>query len=129
MSVAVDPTSIVVQTNDGEYDPDYHTTEANLNTQYAHAIAYSAPQGFYSAGAGRAFIPGSNEPDEGNIWLEWLTYMLSLSNAPQTVCTAYGICENIFPREGTRGVSLIFASGNHGVGEGNCMADNCGSKM
>ena len=130
------PDYTVVHINDGVYDPDHPTTEANLNMQYAQAITYPTPHVFYSTGGGGEFIPESNEPADGDIWLEWLFYMLTDPNIPQTVCTTYGIREDYLPLEyaetvcdmfaelGALGVSVNFASGDHGVGEGDCIVDD-----
>ncbi len=80
------------------------------------------------------FIPGSNEPATGDMlgdmWLEWLNYMRGQPNVPQTISTPYGINENLLPLEYATmlcnlfaqlcacGVSVIFPSGDFGVGKG-----------
>lgn len=102
--------------------------EANLDVQYARAITEDIPNVYYSTG-GRPPIVGSgtntNEP-----YLEFLDYLLGLPAAslPQTVSISYGddestvplsyatqVC-NLFSQLGARGVSVLVASGDSGVG-------------
>ncbi|KAH8986036.1 subtilisin-like protein [Lactarius hatsudake] len=120
--------------NGGGYDPSHPASEANLGMQYSQAIAYPTPHTFYSTG-GEMYI-NNNKPKADDVWLAWLVYMLSQTNVPQTISTPYGDTENALPLEytttlcnlfaqlGLRGASVIFASGNDGVGEGNCLADD-----
>jgi tripeptidyl-peptidase-1 len=68
-----------------------------------------------------------NEP-----YLDWLNFMLGGSSIPQTISTSYGddeqtvpedyatsVC-NLFAQLGSRGSSVLFASGDDGVGGGVC---------
>ena len=131
----------VKKVNNGGYEPNSPTTEGNLNIQWAQAMAYPTPHTFYSTGGEMLFIPGTNEPAEGDMWLEWLKYMLLLEKVPQTISTSYAVPEKIMPKEyattlcnmfaqlGSRGVSLLFASGNDGVGNGDCKADDGSGKI
>ncbi|KIW28044.1 uncharacterized protein PV07_07732 [Cladophialophora immunda] len=111
------------------------TAEGNLDVQYAVALARGTPVVYYST-AGRAPMladldqptpaqNGSNEP-----YLDQLHYLLSLNNSdlPDVLTTSYAEDEQTVPfdwaREvclafsflGLRGVSVIFASGDTGVG-------------
>ncbi|KAF8267626.1 subtilisin-like protein [Lactarius quietus] len=132
-------TFTVVPINNGVFDlsvPRLPTTEGSLNVQWAQAIAYPTPLTFYSTGGDVLVTPVDNEPATGDMWLEWLKYMLTLEKVPQTISTSYAIPENIFPLEytktlcnmfaqlGARGVSLVFASGNNGVGDAACKAND-----
>ncbi|KAH8986378.1 subtilisin-like protein [Lactarius akahatsu] len=129
-SDANDPTFLVVDINDSEYDPNKPGEEANLNMQYTQGIAWPTPHVFYSVGGlPREFVPDSytlvtnNDP-----FLEWLEVMISLDDVPQTISTSYGGDEQNFPPDhamslcelfkqlGARGVSILFASGDGGVG-------------
>jgi tripeptidyl-peptidase-1 len=61
---------------------------------------------------------------------QWLDYVLSQDEIPQTISTSYGDDEQTVPYSyamrvcagmasvGARGVSLLFSSGDHGVGDG-----------
>ncbi|KAI1858727.1 uncharacterized protein JN550_012477 [Neoarthrinium moseri] len=96
-------------------------TEANLDVQYARAITSDIPNEFYSVG-------GNN-----NQIYEYLSeYLLGLSAAerPNVISVSYGGDEssvtksvatttcNQFSQLGAAGVSILFASGDSGVGSG-----------
>ncbi|KAH9030363.1 subtilisin-like protein [Lactarius pseudohatsudake] len=134
---AEDATFRVVQVNGGKNDPSDPDMEGDLNMQYAQAMAYPTPLIFYSTGGEFASDNGTNEPAEGDPFLEWLNYMLSQEHVPQTVSMSYGALEKEFPLEytkklcnlfselGARGVSVLVPSGNDGVGEEEtCVADD-----
>ncbi|KAH9052982.1 subtilisin-like protein [Lactarius deliciosus] len=122
-------TYTVVQVNNGGYDPMNPGTEANMNVQYASGMAYPTPITYYSVGDGP---DGEDDP-----YLSWLNYMVDLDDAdiPQTISTSYANKETNWPLDharslcdlfmqlGARGVSVLFASGNDGVGEGDCMTN------
>jgi len=96
--------------------------------QYAQGLAYPTPHTFYSTGRG---------PDgQGDSFKPWLRYVLELDSIPLTISTSFAIDEKYCPQEyaielcdlfaqlGSRGVSVLFASGDHGVGEGNCVTED-----
>ncbi len=121
-----DATFTVVLVNGGVYDPRnlIPGDEANLNMQYAQGMAYPTRHIFYSLGRGP-----SGKEDWYNSWLE---YILDESIIPQTISISYGNYEKAYSRDdavylcslflqlGARGVSVLFASGNDGVGKGSC---------
>lgn len=104
-------------------------TEANLDVQYVRAITEHIPNVYYSTG-GRGLWLGSgsntNEP-----YLEFLNYLLALPDTglPNTLSISYGDDEqtvpddyantacNLFSQLGARGVSVLVASGDSGVGD------------
>jgi len=107
--------------------------EANLDVQYARAITKSIPNVFYSVGGRPPIVGGGTNTNEP--YLEFLNYLLGLSNAslPNTVSISYGddedtvpldyadnVC-NLFAQLGARGVSVLVASGDSGVGS-TCMS-------
>ncbi|KAH9035434.1 subtilisin-like protein [Lactarius hengduanensis] len=114
----------VVEIEGGGYNPGKPDPEANLNIQYTSVIAFPTPRIFYSTGG---------SPTLGDPYINWLDYMLDLSSVPQTVNTPYGMPEhtvspdyaiytcNLYLRLGARGASVLFSSGNNGVGRGNCL--------
>ncbi|KAH8995588.1 subtilisin-like protein [Lactarius hatsudake] len=116
--------------NGGGYDPDEPGDEANLDVQYASAMAYPTPIIFYSTG-GIAQTSDSGEPAPGDMFLESLEYLLEKPDIPQTISISYGTYEWAVPQEyttvlctlfaqlGARGVSVLFPAGDNGVGE-NC---------
>ncbi|KAJ7756000.1 tripeptidyl peptidase A [Mycena metata] len=94
--------------------------EANLDTQFAFGIAYPTPGIFWSTEGTRH----TNEP-----YLDWLDYILNSHQIPQTISTSYGDDEQTVPFTYARrvcqrfaslaaGVSVLFASGDGGVGDG-----------
>ncbi|KAI9459877.1 subtilisin-like protein [Lactarius psammicola] len=125
-SDAVDATYNVVQANNGGYDPSKPHEESNMDIQYAEAMAYPTPHTFYSIGQGPL---GKDDP-----FLSWLEFILKQESIPYTISTSYYVDESniskkyavhvcrLFAQLGARGVTVLFASGNDGVGEGNCVA-------
>lgn len=103
--------------------------EANLDVQYAAAITESIPNTFYSVGGSPPIVgsgANTNEP-----YLEFLNYLLALPTAslPNTISISYGddeatvplsyadnVC-NLFSQLGAKGVSVLVASGDSGVGD------------
>jgi len=124
-SDAADAMFTVEQVNNGGYDPTDPHEEANMDTQYAEAMAYPTPLIFYSAGKGPS---GKKDP-----LISWLKYILKQPSIPQTISVSYYYDENtvskadavymcrLFAQLGARGVSVLFPSGNDGVGDGNCV--------
>lgn len=129
---AVAATYTVEQVNNGGYDQRYPGEEANMNVQYAGAISFPTPQIFYSIGGWKEWSDDDGEPERGDAYLEWLRYILNEPTVPQTISISYGDPETDFPEEyvtflcklfarlGVRGVSVLVASGNEGVGSGAC---------
>ncbi|KAH9168821.1 subtilisin-like protein [Lactarius sanguifluus] len=133
-SDANDATFLVFDINDSGYDPNKPGEEANLNMQYTQGIAWPTPHVFYSIGG----VPGNFPPDSftpannNEPYLKWLDVMMSSEDVPQTITTSYGGIEQTFPPDyaaslcelfkqlGARGVSILFASGDEGVGDGDC---------
>ncbi|KAH9928380.1 tripeptidyl peptidase A [Fomitopsis serialis] len=130
---AINSTFDVIYINNGSNDQslDDAGVEANLDTQYAFGLSYPTPGTFYTTGGSPPFIPDditttdSNEP-----YIDWLAYIQSDPSPPQTISTSYGdneqtvpysyatrVCQE-FAQLSARGVSLIFSSGDDGVGDG-----------
>ncbi|KAH9178181.1 subtilisin-like protein [Lactarius sanguifluus] len=120
-------TYTVVQVNSGGYDPNNPGIEASVDVQYTSGMAYPTPIIYYSIGNG---LEGEDDP-----YLSWLGYMLNLdkTDIPQTISSSYANYETEFPLDhartvcdlfmqlGARGVSVLVASGDYGVGKGDCM--------
>ncbi|EHK25673.1 uncharacterized protein TRIVIDRAFT_31861 [Trichoderma virens Gv29-8] len=111
------------------------TGEANVDIQYAVSMAYDVPVRFYATGgANHDIIPDLDLSDTDNQalepYLEFASHLLSLDDdeLPKVVSISYGANEQLFPRSyaqqvcdmfgqlGTRGVSIVVASGNLGPG-------------
>lgn len=117
------------------------SVEASLDVQYAVSLAYDSLTTFYTT-AGRApFVPevGQSKDDESlnEPYLEQLHGLLNLPDEklPAILTTSYGEYEqtvprayslaacNLFAQLGARGVSVIFSSGDSGVG-GSCLTND-----
>ncbi|KAF7792844.1 hypothetical protein EIP86_003945 [Pleurotus ostreatoroseus] len=105
--------------------------EANLDTQFAFGLTFPTPATFFTTGGSPPFIPDIGTPTDTNEpYLDWLDFILSDPNPPQTISTSYADDEqtvpvsfaqracNGFAQLGARGVSLTFSSGDGGVGDG-----------
>ena len=69
-------------------------------------------------------------------YLDFLNYVGNLTTVPQTFTTSYGDYEQTVPKDyatsvcngfatlGARGVSIMFSSGDDGVGDGDCKSNN-----
>ena len=122
----------VERVNGGMYDPWHPGDEANLNMQYAQVIAYPTPVIYYSVGGDFHNDRITKKPTSSDSFFAWLTYLLDQKKIPQTISVSYGTYENMIPPEyattlcdlflelGTRGVSVLIASGDMGVGDGDC---------
>ncbi|KAH8997708.1 subtilisin-like protein [Lactarius hatsudake] len=123
-----DATFAVVKVNGGGYEPTHPNEEANMDIQYAEAMAYPTPHIFYSTGKG----PSGTD----NYFVSWLEFILGQENIPQTISISYNneersisreyavyVCE-LFAELGVRGVSVLVSSGNDGIGKGTCLRDD-----
>ncbi|KAH8997664.1 subtilisin-like protein [Lactarius hatsudake] len=114
----------VVEINDGGYDPTQPDKDISSAIQYTEAMAYPTPHVFYSVGRG---------PAMDDWFIVWLEFILNQRDIPQTISISYTYEEKSTSREyafyvcdmfailGVRGVSVLVASGNDGIGRGNCM--------
>ncbi|KAL9064217.1 MAG: hypothetical protein Q9161_009011 [Pseudevernia consocians] len=116
--------------------------EGNLNAETIIGLAYPIPVTAYNVGGRAPFqrsrfsTENKNEP-----YLEWLQYMLAQPDLPQVITTSYADEEQTVPywyakracqgfaQLGARGVSVLFASGDEGVGaDGMCWSNNGSNK-
>ncbi|KAH8983975.1 peptidase S8/S53 domain-containing protein [Lactarius hatsudake] len=122
----IDATYVVELYNGAGYDPNNPGMEANVDLQLSEGMSYPTPHIFYSIQAS----------ENGDVFLAWLDALLSRPSVPQTITTSYGDYEKLHPMEyatqicdlfaqlGARGASVLFSSGDHGVGEGDCKTDD-----
>ncbi|KAH8985684.1 subtilisin-like protein [Lactarius akahatsu] len=120
-------TYTVTRVNNGGYDPRRPAIEPNLDVQYAMAMTYPTPLIFYSTGFGRS--------NTGDWFLSFLGYFLRQRNGPKTISTSYCIDEKSYPLEyainvcnqfgklGLLGVSVLYATGDDGVGKDCTLSD------
>lgn len=114
--------------------PALNDVEANLDIQYAVAMSHDIPVTYYSTAGLGELVPDLDQPDiaagQNEPYLDFLTFLLSPNNTklPQTITTSYGeneqsvppryarkVC-SMFGELGARGVSVLFSSGDTGVG-------------
>ncbi|KAJ7126418.1 subtilisin-like protein [Mycena crocata] len=105
--------------------------EANLDVQFAFGLSFPIPSTFYSTAGRPPFNPDIGTPEDTNEpYTDWLDFLLSHPNPPLAISTSYGDDEQTVPESfakracagfaqlGARGVSLMFSSGDGGVGDG-----------
>ncbi|KAF5388189.1 hypothetical protein D9615_000690 [Tricholomella constricta] len=106
--------------------------EANLDVQFAFGLSHPIPGTFYSTAGRPPFDPDVGTPTNTNEpYQDWLDFILSHPNPPLSISTSYGDHEQTVPKSyaqracksfaqlGARGVSLMFSSGDGGVGDNN----------
>ncbi|THU92986.1 subtilisin-like protein [Dendrothele bispora CBS 962.96] len=130
-------TFTTTRVNGGGDDQTDPGVEANLDIQYTIGISFPTPNIYYSTGGSPPFIPDSTTPTNTNEpYLDWLNFIMAQSTIPQTFTTSYGeneqtipadymasVC-NLFAQLGARGASIMFSSGDSGVGGGNCRTND-----
>ncbi|KIY45379.1 subtilisin-like protein [Fistulina hepatica ATCC 64428] len=134
---AVGTTFTYVEVNDGGNDQSDPGTEANLDIQYTEALSHPTPNIYYSTGGSPPYIADDATPTDTNEpYLDWLQYILDQDSIPQTFSTSYGDDEQSVPLDyaesvcalfaelGARGSSVLFSSGDDGVGAGDCKTNN-----
>ncbi|KAA1474154.1 subtilisin-like protein [Dentipellis sp. KUC8613] len=127
----------VVEVHGGLNDQSQPGAEANLDIQYASSISFPTPNIFYSTGGSPPFNPDSSTPTNTNEpYLDWLDFIAAQDTIPQTITTSYGDDEQTVPPDyaqtvcsrfaqlGARGVSVLFSSGDSGVGGGSCTTND-----
>ncbi|OTA61978.1 tripeptidyl-peptidase 1 precursor [Hypoxylon sp. EC38] len=112
--------------------------EANLDVQAIAGISWKTPIISYSTGGSPPFIPSQSTPDNTNEpYLVWVNYLLEQKSFPQVITTSYAddeqtvpesyarrVCQQ-FAQVGARGTSLLFSSGDSGVGPyGDCISND-----
>lgn len=126
----------VIQYNGGLNDQNStdDSGEANLDLQYIVGTSSPLPVTEFSTGGRGPWVADLDQPDEADSanepYLEFLQNVLKLpqEDLPQVISTSYGeneqsvpksyalsVC-NLFAQLGSRGVSVIFSSGDSGVG-------------
>ncbi|KAI4629381.1 uncharacterized protein J4E87_003645 [Alternaria ethzedia] len=125
----------VQSVNDGPFpqNSSANSVEANLDIQYTAGLVNISTT-FYTVPGRGLLVPDLDQPDEDDNnnepYLDFFTYLVGLEDEelPQVLTTSYGETEQSVPAEyakkvcdmigqlGTRGVSVIFSSGDTGPG-------------
>ncbi|KUJ19762.1 subtilisin-like protein [Mollisia scopiformis] len=115
--------------------------EANLDTEVILGMASPVPITAYNVGGSAPAFQNSQSAEENTNepYLEWLQYMLAQPELPQVISISYADEEQTVPRWyakrvcqgfaqlGARGVSVLVASGDEGVGADGMCFNNDGS--
>ncbi|KIK60501.1 hypothetical protein GYMLUDRAFT_167978 [Collybiopsis luxurians FD-317 M1] len=134
----------VTQVNGGYNYQNSPGLEANLDVQYATGVSWPTPLTFYSIGGSPPFLldsaTGSNTNEPYLDWLDWIATVPD-DELPNTFSTSYGDDEQTVPADyatevcnllatlGARGASVLFSSGDSGVGAGNCQSNDGTNKV
>jgi tripeptidyl-peptidase I len=112
----------------------FSSVEANLDMQYGLALSYNTSVTYYTTGGLGPLVPDLDQPtqadNQNEPYLDQLLALLSLDDdkLPKVLTTSYGEDEQSVPEEfcrsvcslfaqlGSRGTSVIFSSGDSGVG-------------
>ncbi|KAJ5726859.1 Tripeptidyl-peptidase sed2 [Penicillium malachiteum] len=126
----------VIQYNGGGNDQSSSkdSSEANLDLQYIVGVSSPVPVTEFSTSGRAPLVPDLDQPDPNDDnnepYLEFLQNVLKLTDEemPQVISNSYGedeqsvpekyaktVC-NLYSQLGSRGVSVIFSSGDSGVG-------------
>ncbi|KAJ3820946.1 peptidase S8/S53 domain-containing protein [Lentinula raphanica] len=132
---ATNATFTLTEINGGLNTQNDPGVEANLDVQYATGMSFPTPMIFYSTGGEPPFIADDNTPTNTNEpYLNWLDFITGVpdNELPNTFSTSYGDDEQSVPADyatevcnllatlGARGASVMFSSGDAGVGGGSC---------
>ncbi|KAK7033671.1 hypothetical protein VNI00_012671 [Paramarasmius palmivorus] len=128
-----------IRVNNGGDDQSDPGVEANLDIQYTIGMSFPTPNTYYSTGGSPPFNPDSQTPTNTNEpYLDWLNFILAQDDAdiPLVFTTSYGDDEQTVPNDyavkvcdlfmqlGARGRSILFSSGDFGVGGGDCLTND-----
>ena len=132
-SDAQNPTFHIEPVDNGDIQPGL-SLEANFQMEYAQAITFPTQHTYFGTSREKfKWFPKTLKPAPGDLFLTWLFHVIHLEDIPQTIMTAYGIHEmsvppdyasdicNMFAILGVRGVTVLSATGDDGVGAGECI--------
>ena len=123
--IAVNRIMDIVSVNDGVVDGPIGRL-GSMDTQFSVALTFPTQIKYYTIGGSRQIAPSG--PADGDYYLEWLRYMFEERYVPLTISVPYSIRELELPAEyattlcdwfrdlGVRGVSILVASGDEGIG-------------
>ncbi|EMD34382.1 hypothetical protein CERSUDRAFT_107569 [Gelatoporia subvermispora B] len=121
---AVGANVTVISVDGGLNDQTMPGDEANLDTQYTEGLTFPTPNVYYTTpGTAPTINDSVTPPQRDEPYIDWLQFVLSHDDMPQTFTTSYGGDEracNLFAQLGARGASVMFSSGDGGVGAGTC---------
>lgn len=128
-------TTVLISNGTDDQNPAHNNFgEADLDAENIAGIAHPLPFTQYITGGSPPFLPNIDQPtaadNQNEPYVPFFRYLLSQKEVPAVVSTSYGDEEDSVPREyatmtcnligllGLRGISVIFSSGDLGVGAG-----------
>lgn len=111
--------------------------EGDLDGELVIGISYPTPFSSWVTGGAPPFIPDIATPTDTNEpYLSWLNFVLEQKSVPLVISTSYADDEQTVPYSyakrvcdgfmalGARGISVVFGSGDYGVGaDGTCFSN------
>ncbi|EJD06097.1 subtilisin-like protein [Fomitiporia mediterranea MF3/22] len=127
----------VISVNGGLNDQSDPGVEANLDNQYTTGLTFPTPNIYYTTpGTAPTINDSVTPPQRDEPYIDWLNFVLSHDDMPFSFTTSYGGDEQTFPKEfavracnlfaqlSVRGASVMFSSGDGGVGAGTCLTND-----
>ncbi|THZ05120.1 subtilisin-like protein [Aureobasidium pullulans] len=129
--------------NQGPLEPgETPSIEGDMDGELVIGISWPTSFMAFSTGGSPPFLPDLATPTNNNEpYLEWRNYLLAQDTLPQVITTSYGdfeqtipvpymtrVCEG-FEKLAARGVSVIFSSGDTGVGPSDACISNSNSSQ
>ncbi|KAJ7658518.1 peptidase S8/S53 domain-containing protein [Mycena rosella] len=122
----------------GPFQTSTVSDEGNLDTQMAIQVAFPIPMTYYTTNSVPPYIPDENQdgevPGVNEPYLDFIDHILGLDNPPTVITTSYGddeqtvpldyanaVCQG-FAKLGARGITVLFSSGDQGLGTGELSA-------
>jgi tripeptidyl-peptidase-1 len=127
--------TVVVVPVDGSEDENLNQPNslATMDAEYGEALVYPDPVVYYAlSGPMQPQISSSGLPAPGDVYFEWLYTLTKQQDVPQTLSVGWRFDEQtiskdyadtlclMFAQLGLRGTTVFAASGDAGVGVGNC---------
>lgn len=122
----------------GTMQPQGVGREANLDIETVFGIAWPTPPTVWSTGGSPPYHPDEfTTSDTNEPYLTWVTYAVAQPSLPPVITTSYGddeqtvpysyatsVC-HLFAQIGARGTTMLFSSGDEGVGNnGTCVSND-----
>ena len=121
---------VIANGSDSQAFTDEYDVEGNLDVQTLIGIDYPTPlTAFTTGGEASSFKPDAETPtDKNEPYTTWLQQVLSQHDLPQTISNSYADNEQTVPiafaervcagfaQLGARGITILFGSGDSGVG-------------
>ena len=137
VEVRSDPGTRPSAQTDGFTSESRHSVHSRFNISHPKYLLQVRSSQLDSVGGSPPFIPDGNAPtNTSEPYLPFLDFILDQESIPQTFTTSYGddeqsvpydyavaVC-NGFAKLGARGTSVIFSSGDCGVGGGDCATND-----